>query len=209
MAPQQESPPKPSAANEGTVPAHAGVPAGSPVVAHDDIAGHPRAAVRIAAIHGSATLSDFLWYPFLPLLALELSQGDKAAALYWVSASWVIMGLLRFIAGPIWGYVADRVGRKPMLVRSQISAVMAPALTTWIDAPWQLCIVMGVVGLFSANQLAAVSLTSVVVPQRRLASSLGLVSGAQYVGMTVGPAIGALLIAVGGIAFGAAIAEIG
>lgn len=199
-------PPKQSATLEGSSSLQPPTSGRAAAGEHDDIAGHPRAAVRIAVIHGSATLSDFLWYPFLPLLALELAQGDTASALYWVSASWIIMGLLRFVAGPFWGYVADRVGRKPMLVRSQVSAVMAPALTTWIDAPWQLCIVMGVVGLFSANQLAAVSLTSVVVPQRRLAGSLALVSGAQYIGMTAGPAVGAVFIATGGYAFGAAIA---
>lgn len=196
------------AATENRSPTPTATPAPAAVEGHDDIAGHPRAAVRIAAIHGTATLSDFLWYPFLPLLALELAQGDKAAALYWVSASWIIMGVLRFVAGPVWGYVADRVGRKPMLLRSQISAIAAPALTAWIDAPWQLCIVMGVVGLFSANQLAAVSLTSVVVPPRRLASSLALVSGAQYIGMTAGPAFGALLIAAGGYAFGATVSVV-
>lgn len=170
-------------------------PAGS---RSDDIRGYPKVAVRIAAIHGITVLADFIWFPFLPLLALDLAGGDQAIALYWVSASWILMGGLRVFAGPVWGYIADHVGRKPMLIRSQFFAIASAALSAYLDAPWQLCILMAMLGLFSANMTAAVSLASVSVPAAKLSRSLGLVMGAQYLGMTIGPGIGAALMIAGG-----------
>src|SRR5581483_10962777 len=110
----------------------------SAAVASAEIRGYPRVAVTIAGIQLTGTIGDFMWYPFLPLLALDLAGGDQASALYWVSAAWILMGCCRVFAGPIWGYIADRVGRKPMYLRSLLFGMLAPALTVWLDAPWQL-----------------------------------------------------------------------
>src|SRR5207302_5215753 len=64
-----------------------------------------------------------------------------------------------------------------------------------ITAPWQLTIALAVSGVFSGIIAPAVAFVSVSVPESRLNSSLSTLSGAQYIGITAGPALGAGLAA--------------
>jgi DHA1 family multidrug resistance protein-like MFS transporter len=70
------------------------------------------------------------------------------------------------------------------------SVGMVAAIAT---APWQLIISLTLAGLFSGFNPAAVALVSVSVPESRLNRSLSLITGAQYIGTTAGPAVGAIL----------------
>jgi DHA1 family multidrug resistance protein-like MFS transporter len=85
-----------------------------------------------------------------------------------------------------------------MFVRALYFATATTAIAAIATEPWHVAIAFFCQGLFSGFIPAAVALTSVTVPDDRLSTSLGLVTGAQYLGNTVGPAIGALLA----IAFG-------
>jgi DHA1 family multidrug resistance protein-like MFS transporter len=62
--------------------------------------------------------------------------------------------------------------------------------------PWHIAVAFICQGVFSGFIPAAVALTSVTVPDSRLNSSLSIVTGAQYLGNTLGPAIGGALAVV-------------
>jgi DHA1 family multidrug resistance protein-like MFS transporter len=100
-------------------------------------------------------------------------------------------GVARLIVGPFWGILSDRYGRKIMLLRALYFASGTTLIAALINEPWQVAIAFTFQGIFSGFVPAAVALTSVSVPDSRLNSSLSLVTGAQYLGNTVGPAIGA------------------
>ena len=159
---------------------------------------HNRAIVAIATATGSTSLLVSVWFPFLPLYLLQVGAKDEPAALFWVAVGMSALGAGRLIGGPLWGLLSDRLGRKKMFVRAVYSAALTSLLLSMISAPWQIAISLGVQGLLSGFIPAAVALMSVSVPDARVRDALNAVSGAQYLGNAVGPAVGAAMA----IAFG-------
>jgi len=147
--------------------------------------------LSIAAGVGIASLSTYFWIPFLPLYAKELGARNEANAVFWVAVGSTTLGLGRVISGPAWGLAADRFGRKLMFVRALFFASITTLILIFAREPWHIAVAFACQGLFSGYIPAAVALTTVSVPDTQMSRSLGIVNGAQYLGSTVGPAIGA------------------
>jgi MFS transporter, DHA1 family, multidrug resistance protein len=159
---------------------------------------HKRAVVAIASATGSTSLLMNMWLPFLPLYMLQVGAKDDAAALFWVAVGAGAQGAGRLVGGPVWGLLSDRLGRKKMFVRAVYFAALTAFVLSVINAPWQIGIALGLQGLLSGFVPAAVALMSVSVPDAKVRDGLNAVSGAQYLGSAVGPAVGAALaVAVG------------
>jgi len=161
-------------------------------------AAQTRAVRVIAAATGITTLSMSLWFPFLPLFMLQVGAVDSADAIFWVAVAQTVQGVTRLVSGPFWGVLADRQGRKKMLVRALYSAALTSFVLGAIGAPWQASIALGLHGLLSGFVPAAIALTSVTVPDGKLKDALSLVSGSQYLGSAIGPMLGAAFV----LAFG-------
>jgi len=159
---------------------------------------HKRAIVAIATATGSTSLLMNVWFPFLPLYMLQVGARDEASALFWVAVGMSAQGVGRLIGGPLWGLLSDRLGRKKMFVRSVYSAALTCFVLSIINAPWQVGVALGIQGLLSGFIPAAVALMSVSVPDAKVRDALNAVSGAQYLGSAIGPAVGAAMA----IAFG-------
>jgi DHA1 family multidrug resistance protein-like MFS transporter len=80
-----------------------------------------------------------------------------------------------------------------MLLRALYLASFTFGFAAIAQAPWQLSIALACQGLFSGYVPASVALVSVLVPDSRLNRSLSTLTGAQHLGSTSGPAVGALL----------------
>jgi DHA1 family multidrug resistance protein-like MFS transporter len=154
---------------------------------------HKRAVLAIATATGSTSLLMNVWFPFLPLYMLQVGAKDEASALFWVAVGLSAQGVGRLIGGPAWGLLSDRLGRKKMFVRAVYFAALTSFVLSIINAPWQVGIALGLQGLLSGFVPAAVALTSVSVPDAKVRDALNAVSGAQYLGGAIGPAIGAAM----------------
>ncbi len=154
---------------------------------------HKRAVVAIASATGSTSLLMNVWFPFLPLYMLQVGARDEAAALFWVAVGLSAQGVGRLIGGPLWGLLSDRLGRKKMFVRAVYFAALTAFVLSIINAPWQVGIALGLQGLLSGFVPAAVALTSVSVPDAKVRDALNAVSGSQYLGSAIGPAVGAAM----------------
>ena len=154
---------------------------------------HKRAVVAIATATGSTSLLMNVWFPFLPLYMLQVGARDEASALFWVAVGMSAQGVGRLIGGPLWGLLSDRLGRKKMFVRSVYSAALTSFVLSLIMAPWQVAIALAIQGLLSGFIPAAIALTSVSVPDAKVRDALNAVSGAQYLGSAIGPAVGAAM----------------
>jgi DHA1 family multidrug resistance protein-like MFS transporter len=166
------------------------VTAESPAVAGN----YRRTTFAIAAAVGASNLADSFWIPFLPLFMEEVGAKDGADALFWIALATSIQGVMRLIAGPLWGILADHVGRKAMFLRALYLTGACMTLVAGIGELWHLAVVYALFGVFSGYNPASVALTSVSVPDDQIGRSLGIVTSAQYLGQTVGPAVGAIFL---------------
>jgi DHA1 family multidrug resistance protein-like MFS transporter len=137
------------------------------------------------------SLSFSIWWPFLPLYVLELGAKSDADALFWVAIATTTQGITRVTTAPIWGILSDRFGRKLIYLRSLFMASLTGIVMAFVAEPWQVALALAVQGIFSGFGPAGVALISVSVSDHRLSNALSTVTGAQYLGATLGPAIGA------------------
>jgi MFS transporter, DHA1 family, multidrug resistance protein len=128
--------------------------------------------------------------PFIPLLVQQIGIHDPAAVAAWSGLLLSINALTGAIFAPLWGSVADRVGRKAMVVRSSIFGGLTAALIAL--APNIILLIaaraaMGVAGGFSS---AAAALVGSIVPEGSLGFALGWMATGQMAGSLIGPLIG-------------------
>src|SRR5229473_4966159 len=140
-----------------------------------------------------------LGLPFLPMYVQALGVTERAQVAVW---SGVISGsaaLTMAVLAPLWGVLADRYGRKPMLVRSMIGGAVVVAAMGFVGDVWQLLAVRLVQGAVTGSQAAAAALVAAATPASNVGFALGLVSTAVQVGNTIGPVIGG--VTVGSVGF--------
>lgn len=160
--------------------------------------GYPRAAITISLGNFLCDAACALWWPFIPLYLMDVGAPTAAEAVYWLAVASIVQGIGRLVAGPLWGVLSDRYGRKMMYLRAVIGLFFTTIMFAFIAEPWQVVIVLGLHGIFSGYDGPAVAMLSVSVPDSQFKKSLGLFTALRYLGQSVGPAIGAVLT----IAFG-------
>ncbi len=128
--------------------------------------------------------------PFLPPFVRELGIHDEKAVLVWSGWLSTAAGVVMAITAPMWGSLADRYGRKLMVMRSMFCSVFILAAMAYVHNVNQLLLLRMLQGLLSGTVAASVALISSVVPTRRAGFALGLMHTATYVGNSVGPGIG-------------------
>jgi DHA1 family multidrug resistance protein-like MFS transporter len=137
------------------------------------------------------TMIGFSGYnPFVPYYMMELGAGTYAEATSWLAAFNSGSAIAMMIASPIWGALADRHGRRLMLIRATLAGCLFTFLMGIVQSPMQLVVLRLVQGVFSGTVAAAVTLVATETPEENLGSSLGIMQTAQFVGQSIGPLLG-------------------
>jgi DHA1 family multidrug resistance protein-like MFS transporter len=132
--------------------------------------------------------------PFLPLfINRDLGVTDPGTAAIWFGLATSGGGVAQAILAPIWGVLADRHGRKAMLVRAQFAIGAANATMSFVGSPWQLVGLRVIQGMFSGVVGASRALVAGSVPRERVPYAMGLIQSAIFMGQTLGPTIGGIL----------------
>ena len=132
--------------------------------------------------------------PFLPLfINQDLGVSDPGMAAIWFGLATSAGGVAQAIMAPIWGVIADRHGRKAMLVRAQFAIGAANGTLAFVGSPWQLVGLRVIQGIFSGVVGASRALVAGSVPRDRIPYAMGLIQSAIFMGQTLGPTIGGIL----------------
>ena len=115
----------------------------------------------VVATVALAHIAFDLTQPFIPLYIRDLGITDLADAAFW---SGIIVGigpLCGAMMGPLWGAMADRYGRKPMVLRAMLMiGLMQIAIAFVPDVYWLLGlrVIMGLFAIwwFGSNGLGMV-----------------------------------------------------
>lgn len=132
--------------------------------------------------------------PFLPLfINRDLGVSDPGTAAIWFGIATGGGGIAQAMLAPVWGVLADRHGRKKMLVRAQFAIGTANGLLSFVGSPWQLVTLRVFQGMFSGVVGASRALVASSVPRERVPYAMGLIQSAIFMGQTLGPTIGGIL----------------
>jgi MFS transporter, DHA1 family, multidrug resistance protein len=129
---------------------------------------------------------------FLPFYLKELGADSTEQAVLWSGLVQAGGAGVMVIAAPFWGFVADRRGRKPMVLRAMFAAMITVGLMAFATEPWQLVALRMVEGAFTGTVAASTALVASSAPRDRLGFALGLIQTAVFSGASLGPFLGGL-----------------
>ncbi len=128
--------------------------------------------------------------PLFPLYLRELGVTDPGAVSAWAGVIFAGAPLTAACMGPLWGALGDRVGRKPMMLRANLSIALFVGSMAFAGSPLQLLLLRLGQGFFSGFMAPSVTLVSVATPMERQGRVMGLLHTALLAGGIVGPLLG-------------------
>ncbi|WP_054950235.1 MFS transporter [Numidum massiliense] len=131
--------------------------------------------------------------PFLPLYLRDLGVTDPDKVQIWAGFIFGINFFSAFLVSPIWGTLADKYGRKLMVIRSGIGMSITIVLMGLATSPVHLLLLRFVNGLISGFMPAAIALTATNTPKHRVGYALGILQAGGVSGSIMGPLFGGLL----------------
>lgn len=144
--------------------------------------------------------------PFLPLFVQQLGVHGQTNITLWAGLLGGGSAICMAVSSPIWGVLADRHGRKIMLVRAVFSAAVLIGLSSLVQNVYELLALRMLQGVFTGTVTASQALVSSQVPKERLGFSLGVMQTAVYLGSSLGPLGGGLVADALGFRFSFAMA---
>jgi len=146
---------------------------------------------RLAPILG-ITFIDILGFsiliPTLPYLALHF----HASALM-IGVIFSVFSACQLIAGPLWGSVSDRIGRKMVLIISQIGATIGWGMLAFAPNIAWVFIARMIEGASGGNIGVTQAYVADLVEPKQRARAFGYIGAAFGSGMVFGPLFGGLL----------------
>lgn len=131
--------------------------------------------------------------PFLPLYVEQLGVTGHSELNMWSGLVFSITFLFSAIASPLWGGLADRKGRKIMLLRSALGMGIVMLLMGLAQNIWQFLVLRALLGLLGGFIPNANALIATQIPRHKSGWALGTLSTGAVSGALLGPLAGGFL----------------
>ena len=130
--------------------------------------------------------------PVLPLFVQERYGIDDPAELAaWVSVVYGIAPLSAALAGPIWGTLGDRRGKRLMVIRANLAIALSTMLMPFAPTPLVLMTMRCVQGVLAGYVAPSMALVSQDAPREKHGLVIGMLQVAMACGAFLGPLLGA------------------
>ncbi|WP_114191856.1 multidrug efflux MFS transporter [Edaphovirga cremea] len=131
--------------------------------------------------------------PFLPLYIEQLGVHSHESLSMWSGLVFSGTFLVSAFVAPMWGSLADRKGRKLMLLRASLGMAIVIVLQGFVTNVWQLFILRSLMGLTSGYIPNAMALVASQVPKEKSGWALGTLSTGPITGVIIGPLLGGFM----------------
>jgi MFS transporter, DHA1 family, multidrug resistance protein len=149
-----------------------------------------RTVAVLTAVQVISELAFSFVTPFTPLYVQELGVADPTEAGVWAGAISGISAVLGACVAPLWGMVADRFGHRLMIQRALLGSGVVILATAFAQSPEQLLVLRIAQGMLSGVVAAIATVASLTTPARYLATVLGMLQAAMFLGQSLGPLVG-------------------
>lgn len=105
--------------------------------------------------------------PFLPFYLQELGMTDPARIRVFAGLFQAAAPISMIVVTPFWGYLADRIGRKPMSLRAALGGALAMLALGLARSPEMLLTVRLIQGIFTGTVTANLTLAVTATPPEK------------------------------------------
>jgi DHA1 family multidrug resistance protein-like MFS transporter len=146
-------------------------------------------------VFGSFTtlMSLSMLLPFLPLYVQQLGVSEPSEIVQWSGIAFGATFFGTAITAPLWGRLADRYGRKPMLIRAAVGMAIVMSLIGLAHNLTELVLLRLIAGLIGGYASASIVMVGTQAPRERSGWALGILSTGALAGSLVGPLVGGFL----------------
>lgn len=131
--------------------------------------------------------------PFLPLYIQQFGITDPDEVAVWSGIIFAGTFVTSFFFQPYWGRMADRYGRKVMIIRSGLGMALVMTLMGFSTSVWHLLILRVLNGTISGYIPAATALVSANTPRKHMGFAMGVMQSGAMAGTILGPLIGGVM----------------
>ncbi|WP_395537904.1 MFS transporter [Lactiplantibacillus pentosus] len=131
--------------------------------------------------------------PFLSLFVSQLGDFTKAQVTFYSGLAFAADYAISAISAPLWGIIADKKGRKIMLLRVSFGMAVAMGLMGLVTNVWQLIALRALQGVFAGFISNAQALVASQAPRKYSGRALSTLITGAVSGQLFGPVIGGFL----------------
>jgi DHA1 family multidrug resistance protein-like MFS transporter len=129
-------------------------------------------------------------FPFLPFYVEELGTNTNLSLELLSGLVYSSQAFTMMIAAPIWGMLADRMGRKLMVERAMFGGAVLLFLMAFARSAEHVVILRAVQGMVTGTVAAANALVAGEAPRKHMGYAMGFLQVGFGAGLAIGPLIG-------------------
>jgi DHA1 family multidrug resistance protein-like MFS transporter len=152
-----------------------------------------RTLALMVGVQFSSAVGFAIIFPFLPLYVKQLGSTTGWSIEVLSGLVFSVQALTMAIASPFWGVVADRFGRKLMVMRATLGGAVIILLMGFVTNVEQLVALRAVQGFLTGVIAASNALVASVAPRERTGYAMGLLQVGLWSGVAAGPPLGGIL----------------
>ncbi|CYU47536.1 multidrug efflux MFS transporter [Streptococcus suis] len=165
----------------------------------DDGSSYWKQNLKVAWLGNFLTGTSFtLVMPFISVFVEELGVGPGQVE-YYAGLAVSANAFAAAVMAPIWGSLADRYGRKPMMVRAAFAMIFTMGGMALVPNVFWLLALRVLNGVFTGYIPNATALIASQVPKDKTGYALGTLSTGAVAGNLIGPTLGGILAEMFGV----------